>query len=81
MSKLVPGTEAGASSVLNDPNGFKKFFSPYRAAELYSKYIRPSVTNSALKTDGFHVGAPWLAAGVGGAMLGGDYLQNKIQGN
>ena len=75
VSKLVPTESSAIESAVAKP------WSPYRAAELYSKYIRPSIGNSVLKTDGLHFGAPYLAAGVGAGMLGANYLQNKLEGN
>jgi hypothetical protein len=81
LSKFLPGSTGTIEQAIRNPDGTPKVFSPYRAAELYSKYVRPSIANSPLKTDGLHFGAPWLAAGVGGGMLGANYLQNKLEGN
>jgi hypothetical protein len=50
-------------------------------AELYSRYLRPSVANE-MKTLGHgRVGMPLALGGVAAGMLGADYVQNKIQGN
>lgn len=74
MSKLVPGTEEAAAKAI--PN----LLHPYRAAELYSNLMRPSVAGTAMRSVGPHFGTPWLVGGVGAGMLGADYLQKKLQG-
>jgi hypothetical protein len=75
MSRLVPHELPAINEAVQNR------LSPYRAAELYSKYIRPSVSNSVLKTEGPHWGVPWIVGGVGASMLGANYLQNKLEGN
>ena len=52
----------------------------HRLAELYSSYARPSVS-SGLGHKGLRVGLVPMSLGIGGAMLGANYAQQKLQGN
>lgn len=51
-----------------------------RAAEMFSRYIRPSVSRT-LGWEGPRLGVAPLAGLVGGGMLGANYLQQKLQGD
>lgn len=74
MSRLV-GKKLPASTPLGNylPSGTQ-------LAEAYSRYVRPSVSES-LRSEGPRFGVPALAGLTGLGMLGGNYLQNKVEGN
>jgi len=70
VSRLIPGAEGAAP----------KNTLGLRAAEMYSKYLRPSV-NETLGDEGPRMGVLPMAGIIGGGMMGANYLQNKLEGN
>jgi hypothetical protein len=72
VSRLIPKADSTGT-------GFADRYGT-RIAENFSRYARPSVGKS-LASEGLRLGTPALALGIGGSMLGANYLQNKLEGN
>ena len=85
MGKSVGGLGAVKERLATSANPAAKWLAgalpeSHVPAEMYSRYMRPSI-GSRLRSGGFRLGmAPTLGL-VGAGMVGANYAQNKLQGN